>query len=85
MGDESPEFICLSYLLNEYGFIEDGQVENLFYFSKNNSQPIRVNMLKRNYIDLELSSYAILVNEETENFISKFNWGMENLKKFSKD
>ena len=61
--DDSPAFVCLDYLLTEdYGYNQMNVfVDNYVYYQKDNLPPIQVNSLKKNYSDMELSSYAIQV------------------------
>lgn len=81
---DSPAYICLSYLFNEYGFNESDLQGKYIYFSKDSLPPIQLNSLKVNYSELELSSYAIQVGESVDKFISKFTWAMKTLEAFSK-
>ena len=59
-------------------------VGDYVYFQKGDLPPIQVNSLKANYSDMELSAYAIQVDECVEKFISRFEWVMETLEKLSK-
>ena len=59
-------------------------VDNYVYYQKDDLPPIQVNSLKKNYSDMELSSYAIQVDECVEKFISRFAWVKETLEKLSK-
>ncbi len=76
----SHAFICLSHLFSQSGFEERDQNETYTYFTKNEIHPIQINRLKISYSDLELSSYALRIGQNTTEFISRFNIVMEMLK-----
>ena len=83
--DDPPAFTSLSHLLTEdYGFREMNDDGKYVYFSKADLPPIQVNSLKISYTDLELSSYAIQVDECVDKFINRFAWVMETLERLLK-
>ena len=84
MSNPSPEFISLSYLLSEYGYMESTLDGKYVYYIKDDLPPIQLNSLKVHYTDLELSSFAVQVDETVDKFIARFEWANKVLEKFSK-
>ncbi len=54
------------------------------YFTKDGLPPIQINILKKNYTKLELSAYAVQVDDNVNEFIDRFDWAMKALEMFSK-
>ena len=83
--DQPFSFVSLEYILTEdYGYTQmNVYVGDYIYFQKNNLPPIQVNSLKLDYSDMELSSYAIQVDECVDKFINRFGWVMKTLKRLN--